>query len=389
MLSVDGWDGVNSLLDNYVELRPADTIVLLYTPDSYEVVAWVSTAVALRNMQVTRVPMLPLRDPDFFQRLVAALPSPTQVAGRLVILTFERETMSHDQDIRNAISSYDTQSCVVMRAISSCEELFSSALQATPGELSALNTALLERCIPAQRLHITTRGGTDLRIGVNARKYKWISNRGKWRPGSFVILPAGEVATYPSSIEGRLVADFAFNVNAITERSARLTEHPVFVEIRDGRAVKYWCDDPSVSSFLDECFSKHCAFNVGELGLGTNYRVQTVIALNSHINERRPGVHIGFGQHNQDRDVSYHCNIHLDLIADGGLLWVDDDVEPIDLEHVSPSRAPHPTRCREEDVFSPRIDELEVDDCCGIVTQCGIKLFSEDDADARQVHDLV
>ncbi len=377
MVNAEIWEGVNSLLDNYVELRPTDTIVLAYTPDSYEAVAWVSAAVALRNMEFRRVPMLPLVDPEFFQRLVTALPSPTQVTGRLIILTFERETMSHDQDVRKAISGYDKNSCLVMRAISSCEDLFSNALQAAPDELSALNTALLERCIPAERLQITTKGGTDLRIGVDSSTYRWISNRGKWRPGSFVILPAGEVATYPSSIEGLLVANFAFNVNAITERNARLTEHPVFVEIRDSQAVKYWCDDLPVKSFLDECFSKHCAFHVGELGLGTNYRIRTAIELNSHINERHPGVHIGFGQHNQDLNVSYRCNIHLDLIADGGLLWVDDDPEPIDLEHVNPSRAPHPTRCRDEDVFSPRIDDLEVDDCCGIVTERGIELFSE------------
>jgi hypothetical protein len=350
-----------------------------------KLVAWVSAAIALRHMAFRRVPMLPLADPDFFQRLTAALPPPTQLAGRLIILTFERDTMSHDQDIRNAIAPYDGNSCVVMRAISSCEELFSSALQATPNELSALNTALLERCIPAQRLQVKTKTGTDLRIGVDSKRYRWISNRGKWRPGSFVILPAGEVATYPSSIEGLLVADFAFNVNAVTERSARLNEYPVFVEIRDSRAVKYGCDNPLVQSFLDECFSKHCAFNVGELGLGTNYRVRTAIDLNSHINERRPGVHLGFGQHNQDLEVSYRCNIHLDLIADGGLLWIDDDPEPVDLERLSPSAAPHPTRSRDEDLFSPRIDELEVDDCCGVLTQSGIALFSEANCDVEKL----
>ncbi len=65
MVNAETWEGVNSLLDNYVELRPTDTIVLAYTPDSYEAVAWVSAAVALRNMEFRRVPMLPLVDPDF------------------------------------------------------------------------------------------------------------------------------------------------------------------------------------------------------------------------------------------------------------------------------------------------------------------------------------
>jgi hypothetical protein len=368
-LDPEVWAGVNSLLDDYVELTPTDVVVLAYSPDSYEAAVWVSAAIALRGMPIRRAPMLPLLDSEFAERLNAALPPPEEVPERLVVLTFERDTMSHDPAIRAALSRYGDRPCVVMRAISSSAELFSTALRATPTELSGLNTALLERCLPAQRLRVTTEAGTELRIRIDSEKYRWISNRGKWRPGSFVILPAGEVATYPASIEGRLVADFAFNVNAITDENARLTEHPVIVRIEESRAVEYSCSDAKVSAFLDDCFQKHCAFNVGEVGFGTNPRIKTAIPLNSHINERRPGVHLGFGQHNQDRGVAYRCNIHLDLIAAGGQLWVDDDPEPIDLEHVIPSTSPHPDRSRDQDVFSPTVGEMEVDDCCGILRE--------------------
>ena len=129
--------------------------------------------------------------------------------------------------------------------------------------------------------------------------------------------------------------------------------------------------------FLDECFQTHCAFNVGELGFGTNVGIRDAIAMNSHINERRPGVHLGFGQHNQDPGiVGYQCAIHLDMIARGGTLWIDDDPAPLDLENFTPSHAAHPKNPRDEDVFSPEPDELEIDDCCGILTGDGLKLFS-------------
>ncbi len=192
-----------------------------------------------------------------------------------------------------------------------------------------------------------------------------------------MILPAGEVATFPASIEGVFVADFAFNVNAITDRDARLHDYPVTVYIEDGRAVKYECADRAMSSFLEECFQTHCAYNVGELGFGTNFAVNEAIALNSHINERRPGVHLGFGQHNQDPGiVCYQCAIHLDLIAKGGMVWVDDEDAPLDLELVVPSAQLHPGNSRDEDVFSPETLDLEIDDCCGILTGEGLKLFS-------------
>jgi hypothetical protein len=126
--------------------------------------------------------------------------------------------------------------------------------------------------------------------------------------------------------------------------------------------------------------TRHCAYNVGELGFGTNFCVRDPIAMNSHINERRPGVHLGFGQHNQDPGVvGYQCAVHLDLIARGGLVWVDDDKVPLDLENITPSPAVHPCGPRDEDLFSPDFEDLEIDDCCGIVTGDGLQLFSQSD----------
>src|SRR5215469_12595627 len=106
MVSAEVWAGVNALLDDYLELTPQDVLLLAYAPDSYEVAAWVSAAVVLKGMQVRRVPMLPLVDAGFLERLAQAVPSPKEVRGRLIILTFELDTMSHDQEIRQAISAF-------------------------------------------------------------------------------------------------------------------------------------------------------------------------------------------------------------------------------------------------------------------------------------------
>jgi hypothetical protein len=178
------------------------------------------------------------------------------------------------------------------------------------------------------------------------------------------------------------VADFAFNVNAVTRRDARLREHPVTIWIEHGRAVKAECSDPAVSQFIEETFQTRCAYNVGELGFGTNSAVTDPIPLNSHINERRPGVHLGFGQHNQDPGVvGYQCPIHLDLIAKGGLVWVDDGEIPLDLENIAPSAGQHPDNPRDEDVFAGT-EDLEIDDCCGLLTDGGFRLFTQAGAGA-------
>jgi hypothetical protein len=371
------WGGVQSLLDNYIKISADDYVVLLYTSDSAEAAAWVSAALDLREILCKRVWMAPLWDKGFIARLTPALPDPAELSGRLVVLSFERDTMSHTLPLVDAIAKYKKK--IIFRTISACPSLFSIALHASPEELSARNTALLERLMPAKRLHITTESGSDLEVTLDP-KHRWISNRGMARPGAIAILPAGEVATFPAAISGKLVADFAFNVNAITRRDARLGDNPVTIWVEGGRAVKAECADPAVSRFIEECFSTHCSYNVGELGFGTNFSVTDAIPLNSHINERRPGVHLGFGNHNQDLNtVAYKCPVHLDLIARGGMVWVDEDVAPINLENIVPSAGQHPDSPRDEDVFSGGpTSELEIDDCCGLLTlNGGFRLFSQ------------
>lgn len=370
------WRGVESLVDTYAAITPTDQVIVLYTSDSYVQAAWICAALQVRGVHTTRVWMAPLRDDGFEERLNAALPDPSSIENRLVVLSFERDTMSHSRTLAAALGSYPVSKRAVYRAISSSAELFLEALEPAPEDLSALNATLLARLMAARRLRLTTPSGSELSVELDP-KHRWISNRGSARPGGVAVLPAGEVATFPASIEGTFIADYAFNVNAITDRDARLTDRPVTVWIRQGRAVQYACDDPEMAGFLDECLRTYCAYNVGELGFGTNPAIRGPIAMNSHINERRRGVHLGFGQHNQDPGVvGYQCPIHLDLIAAGGTIWTDDDPDPIDLECLAASQVAHPSDLRDEDIFAPEAEDLEVDDCCGILTSDGLRLFN-------------
>ena len=143
--------------------------------------------------------------------------------------------------------------------------------------------------------------------------------------------------------------------------------------------MRYACEDQAITEFLDECFGDDCARNIGELGFGTNVGVKSPISLNSHINERHCGIHLGFGESNQPPSVvGYTCKIHLDLIARGARIWIDDSPEPLDLQNIRPSSSPHPTRTLDEDANSPGgLVEFETEDCCGILTKDGIKLWRD------------
>ncbi|WKX73976.1 hypothetical protein [Streptomyces sp. XD-27] len=350
-------DGVDALLDRYVGISDRDHCVVAFSPDSREAAAWLVAGLKQRKLSTQVVGMRPLVDYEFAERLNSAVPDADSFTGRLVIFTLERDTMSHFAPLLHVLKRFGGDRCMVVRIISASRDFFEKALNLGPDELSARNAALLTRLTTARSVRVRSRGGTDLRIRLDSDRFDWISNRGVWRPGGFTILPAGEIATYPARIDGRLVADGALNCNVITRIDTRLAAHPLTVDITDGRATGFTGADDDVRQLVELCFKQPHGTRVGELGFGTNAGIDRFIPANSHINERRVGVHIGFGQHNQDRSVvGYEEKVHLDLITDGAELFVDDESEPIDLDNLRLTGDEHPELVRDEDITG---------DCCG------------------------
>jgi leucyl aminopeptidase (aminopeptidase T) len=365
------WQGVDNLIDSYANIKTEDKVIIAYTKDSRESAAWVSHALDLRGVDVDLVWMKPLKDTGFFDRFTSVVPSKEELTEyrKLCIMTFEADTLSHTKEIRKALCHYDNNQYLVIRLISAHPELFSYALHADPEQLLARNATILQRCKQAKNLRIKCPGGTDLKVNLDSERFRWISNSGVCRQGDAMILPAGEVATYPECIEGTLVANFAFNLNIPTDNDVNLEINPVTVYLEKGKATHFKCDNKKIYDLVAKCFDNPNGVNVGELGFGTNYCIQDVSPQNSHINERRPGVHLGFGQHNQGGGrVTYECNTHIDLITRGGLIWVDEDSLPLDLDNIAPSLIPHPVDYEAEDAFAPDLDPDSHNDCCGIIS---------------------
>jgi hypothetical protein len=358
------WQGIQSLLDHYAIVEDGDHIIIAYTPDCRNAAAWVALACEERGFQTRMLFMMPLRDKGFHDRLQTEINLSKKIAKRIMLFMFENETMSHNVVVKKIFASFDSNAYKVIRGINTGKNLFKYGLSEHPDDLSALNATILERCKTATQLRIKTENGTDLKVQLNNSKFKYMSNRGVGRPGKFIVIPSGEVATFPETINGTLVADFAINVNMILREDVRLEYNPVTVEIKNGKMVSYSCQDEKICAFLDKCFSIENTDFVGELGFGTNRGVLFAVRENSHLNERVPGVHLGFGQHNQTPEAAgYDCDIHIDLCAIGGKIWFDDQTEPLDLSQVPYSTIPHSELVNCQDVFS---DDAE-DDCCGLL----------------------
>jgi hypothetical protein len=365
-------DGVSRFFDDYVALRSDEPVLILYTSESQDALVMLCVELLQRKVRFARTWMHPIHDPGLGPRLDAALAGlGPEAAKGLVLITMERETFSHSEVIAAALEAAGLSRARQFRMISACPELFDTALLAAPAELAARNATVLHAVIPHDTIRILTSGGSDLEISLDSRRYRWISNRGASRSGRAVILPAGEVATFPQSVSGRFVADFAYNMNCHTDVDARLGDNPVTLDIVDGRVTAFTCASAAVSDLVRQVLAEPNGDRIGELGLGTNPFIREALPMNSHLNERRCGVHLGLGQHNQDAAiVDYYCPMHLDLIARDGLVLDRAGNLLCDLADLAVASCDHDfggsLRIDDEDVFAPgEVRIVEEEDCCG------------------------
>jgi len=356
------WRGVSLLLDQYIGINRQDQVLLLYARDAREPAAWIAAELSSRGLTPALIDLNTISGSSvkpFMDRMNSSSLSPSRIAHRLVVLTVERDVVSPSAWIRKALDPFPSAKVVMFRIVTAGKEFFEHGLNVSPATLDTINAGLLNKLRSVAEFRIRTSSGTDLGVTLDSSRYRWVSNRGIPREGAFVFLPAGEIATFPAEISGVLVADGAFNSSAYTQLDARLADHPVTIEIENGIMVDYRCDNEPIRKMVERCFSLPNADRVGELGFGTNIGVKQFTPPNSHLNERYPGVHIGFGQNNQGPGALYDCEVHLDFIASDCTIEIEGE-PAIKSEQFKDLTGEHPAI--EVGVFDEDLDG----DCCGL-----------------------
>lgn len=203
-------------------------------------------------------------------------------------------------------------------------ELFATCLQPSQVDIMKLNQALLSRVNETRKITIKGANGTDLVVDIDPQ-YLWTDSHGSPHENFPGVLPAGEVNTYPMNVNGTLVAGGALNANLGLPCSPILHEGDLRFDIRDGEIVKWDCKKPALKLALHTLFSIDNAKRVGELGLGTNIGVKEFVPFVSHINERHPGPHFGFGTPTQaSSKVDWSCPSHIDVMIPTCCVYFDD-----------------------------------------------------------------
>ncbi|WP_336035183.1 aminopeptidase [Halobacterium yunchengense] len=202
------------------------------------------------------------------------------------------------------------------------EEVFTTGLDADYETIRQHCEDVLAQVEGADELRVTTPKGTDITFEVGDRE--WRDDTGiVHEPGDFSNLPAGEVFVSPESADGTYVVDGTMRPHG------RLAEgQELRFEVEDGYVTDISDDDIREQVETASEAVGRDAYNLAELGIGTNVAVTDLVG-SVLLDEKAAGtVHIAIGD---DAGIGGDTDapLHLDGIVLEPTVYADG--ETVDL----------------------------------------------------------
>ena len=245
-------------------------------------------------------------------------PVAAAMAGADVVLAPTTKSLSHTR-ARTDANEAGTR---VATLPGITDDVFTTGLDADYDSIAAHCEAVREQVAEAETIRVTTDAGTDITFGVGDRE--WLADTGiVHEPGQMSNLPAGEVFISPTTANGTFVVDGTMRPHGLLEAGHRLS-----FEVEDGLVTHISDDDirETVANAADEVGD--AAYNLAELGIGTNVAVTDLVG-SVLLDEKAGGtVHIAVGD---DAGIGGETDapIHLDGIIRDPTVLADGD--PVDL----------------------------------------------------------
>lgn len=198
------------------------------------------------------------------------------------------------------------------------EEVFVTGLDADYEAIQAHCDEMLATIGDAEEIRVTSPQGTDITFGLGERE--WNADTGMVHAaGDFSNLPAGEVFISPETADGTYVVDGTIRPHGLLEAGQELR-----FEVEDGYVTHV--EDDAIRADLETAAESVGidAYNVAELGIGTNVGVTDLIG-SVLLDEKAAGtVHIAIGD---DAGIGGDTDapIHLDGILREPTVFVDGE----------------------------------------------------------------
>ena len=202
------------------------------------------------------------------------------------------------------------------------ESVFATGLDADYDAIARHCRSVYDQVADADAVRVTTPAGTDFTVRPGDRE--WLQDTGDVsEPGSFSNLPAGEVFVAPETATGTYVVDGTMMPHGRLAADQRLR-----FEVEDGQVRSVSDDDVREQVETAAETVGDAAFNLAELGIGTNVGVTDLVG-SVLLDEKAAGtVHIAIGD---DAGIGGNTEapLHLDGILREPTVYADG--EPVAL----------------------------------------------------------
>lgn len=196
------------------------------------------------------------------------------------------------------------------------EDVFINGLDADYEAIADHSETMHEQVKNADEIRVTSPQGTDITFDIGDRE--WHLDTGiVHEAGDFSNLPAGEVFVSPESATGTYVVDGTMRPHGLLADDQQLT-----FEVDDGYVTEISDDDirDQIETAAEE--AGQAAYNLAELGIGTNVGVDELVG-SVLLDEKAAGtVHIAIGD-NASIGGETEAPLHLDGILREPTVLVD------------------------------------------------------------------
>jgi leucyl aminopeptidase (aminopeptidase T) len=198
------------------------------------------------------------------------------------------------------------------------EEVFTTGLQADYETIAQHCEDVLEQVEGADEIRVTSPQGTDITFEPGSRE--WHDDTGiVHEAGEFSNLPAGEVFVSPETANGTYVVDGTMMPHGLLDEGQTLE-----FDVEDGQVTRISDDD--IRAQVEEAADAvgDSAYNLAELGIGTNVAVTELVG-SVLLDEKAGGtVHIAIGD-NAGIGGDIEAPIHFDGILREPTVFADGD----------------------------------------------------------------
>ncbi|MFW6004324.1 MAG: aminopeptidase [Halodesulfurarchaeum sp.] len=206
--------------------------------------------------------------------------------------------------------------------------VFEQGLEADYDRISKTCERVHEAVDGAEAIRITAPAGTDITIEPGDREWR-LDTGAVSEPGTFSNLPAGEVFVSPETANGRFVVDGTMRPYGRLEAGQTLA-----FEVEDGYVTEI--EDEAIRESVEAAAEEvgKSAYNLAELGIGTNVAVTDLVG-SVLLDEKAAGtVHLAIGD-----DAGIGGDVDAPIHQDGIILDPTVLVDGEELELPAPDTA--------------------------------------------------